>query len=328
MNKTIKWGIIGLGRIAHKFASDLLLTPQTHLHAVASRSEQKAQNFSAQYQTTKYYSSYEELANDPEIDVVYIATPHPFHFEYSMLCLTRGKAVLCEKPLGMDSQEVKTLINEAKQRKLFLMEGLWMRMIPATEKLLELLRQEEIGELLFITADFGFKAKRDPQGRLFNKELGGGSLLDIGIYPIYLSLLTLGLPDGIQATARFTESGVDSYCAMLFEYANGQKSLLNSTFEANTPTEAHFYGSRGSLKLHRDFHHSRKLSLNKDGELQHFDLNYRGHGYVPEIEEVNQCLRQGSTQSSKVPHQVSIDLALTIDRVKEIIGLSYQMRDL
>lgn len=323
MSKKIKWGIIGLGKIANKFASDLRLSESSELYGVASRDINKAKEFGILYQATKHFGSYKELAEDPEVDVIYIATPHVFHFENAMMCLQYGKNVLCEKPMGINSKEVKALVEEARSRSLFLMEGMWTRFIPATEKLLQLLQGNEIGEIISVDADFGFKGNMDPESRLYNKKLGGGSLLDIGIYPIYLSLLILGIPTGIKAMARMTNTQVDSYCSMLFDYANGCKAKLESSIEMNTPTEAHVYGSKGVIKLYNRFHHSEKIGIIKDGKEEILELKHQGHGYVYEIEEVNKCLLNQETESAKLPLIISENLISIIDRVKTEIGLKY-----
>lgn len=324
MSKKIKWGIIGLGKIANKMAGDLILSNNSLLHGVASRDLEKAKAFGAKYKVAKCYSSYEALVKDPDINVVYIATPHPFHCEQTMMCLRNGKSVLCEKPMGMNASEVNTMIQEAQRRKLFLMEGLWTRFIPATEKLLELLNQKIMGDLISVSADFGFIAEFNPHGRIYNKALGGGSILDIGIYPIYLSLISLGVPTEIKAMARMSSTDVDNSCYMLFDYANGAKAILESTFEANTPTEAYIHGIKGTIKMHNRFHHTEKLSLFQNKALvDEFELPYRGSGYVDEIEEVERCISNNLVESPKLPHSISLQLATIMDQVKEKIGLHY-----
>jgi len=207
------------------------------------------------------------------------------------------------------------------------MEGIWTRFIPTTVKLIELLNDNIIGDVISIRADFGFKADFKPNGRIYNKKLGGGSLLDIGIYPIYLSLLVLGLPAHINAMARMTKTEVDGFCAILFDYENSAKAVLESTIEADTPTEAYIYGSKGVIKLHSKFHHSKKISVFQNGKLkEEFNLNYKGNGYVHEIEEVNRCIKTKDIESMKIPHSVSLNLIQLIDRVKDKIGLSYDSR--
>ena len=189
---------------------------------------------------------------------------------------------------------------------------------------MELIKKQSIGDINFVRADFGFKADKNPEGRVFNKKLGGGSLLDIGIYPIYLSLLTLGVPKAIQAMARMTEAQVDSFCAMLFDYPNGEKAILESTVETSTPIEGIIYGTKGSIKMHSPFHHSKKITLSRSGVPDEvYDIEYTGNGYFHEIVEVTNCLNNAKTESSRLPHALSLDLIGIMDQVKQIIGLQY-----
>jgi predicted dehydrogenase len=324
MCKKIKWGIIGLGKIANKFAGDLQLSDSSILYGVASREMNRAKHFAHKFNAIKYYRSYEDLVNDAEIDVVYIATPHTLHFENTMMCLKNNKSVLCEKPMGINAEEVNLMIAEAKSRKLFLMEGLWTRFIPATEKVIDILNKKIIGDVMFVRADFGFKGDMNPESRLYNKKLGGGSLLDIGIYPIYLSLLTLGLPKDIKAMAHMTETDIDASCSMLFNYPDGVKANLESTIEAETPTEGYIYGSKGVLKLHSPFHHTEKITISINGKNETLDIQYKGNGYLYEIEEVNKRLLNQEIESPKLPLNTSKDLISTIDRVKKEIVLIYE----
>jgi predicted dehydrogenase len=293
------------------------------LYGVASRDLEKARVFGQKYGSGKYFGTYEELAEDPDVDIVYIATPHALHFENTMMCLENGKAVLCEKPMGMDQHEVRIMIDTARKNKLFLMEGMWTRFIPCIEAYLELMQKRAVGEVISLHADFGFKAPYDVNSRIFNKDLGGGSLLDIGIYPIYLSLVTLGIPSEIKAMARMAGTHVDSHCSMLFSYENSAKALFEATFETATPTEATVYGTTGRIRLHRRFHHTEKITLYQEDGAKDYSIPYRGNGYLPEIEEVNRCLLEGITESPKHPLRVSLDLISVIDRVKEEIGLRY-----
>ncbi len=325
MRKKIKWGILGPGKIARKFARDIQLVGSSEIYAVASRDISRAIQFGKDFNVKKLYGSYAELMQDADVDVVYVATPHTFHFEYTMMCLQHGKHVLCEKPLGMNANEVETMIKEARKRNLFLMEGIWTRFIPATKKLLQLLDDRVIGDVIAIRADFGFKSKMDMQGRLFEKKLGGGSLLDIGIYPVYLSLLILGMPVDIMATARMTETGVDSYCSMMLSYGNNSKASLESTLEAHTPIEAFIYGTQGKIKLASRFHHSEKIELYEDEDIAEvFDLKYKGNGYVHEIEEVQKCIFEGKSESPKLPLDMSLQLITILDKIRARIGLKYE----
>lgn len=324
MSEKVRWGILGLGNIAGKFVKDLLLIDNAVLQGVASRDISKARIFAKKYGAIRAYEGYDALANDPDIDIIYIATPHVFHFEQTMLCLRAGKSVLCEKPMAMNAKEAKIMMDEAKKRNLFLMEGLWTRFIPGTKKVLDLIANDAIGTIDFIKADFGFKGDGNLQSRVYNKSLGAGSLLDIGIYPVYLSLLLLGVPDAIRAIANYTETGVDASCSMLFEYAGGTKAFLESTILADTPVEALIYGSKGSLQIHSRFHHSKEITIRQnDGTTKSFTVEYKGEGYYHEILEVMDCLRQGLTESPRMPHSMSLDLIQVLDGVREKIGLEY-----
>lgn len=324
MAKRIKWGILGTGKIAHVFAQDLLLSDDAVLFAVASRSSGKANAFRKKFNALKSYESYESLAIDPDIDVVYIATPHVFHYKHSMMCMEAGKAVLCEKPFGMNQKQVEKMIQKAKEKQVFLMEAFWTRFIPATEKLQELIQSNRIGTIQMLKADFGFKGDTDPTKRLFNKSLGGGSLLDIGIYPVFLSLYLLGKPDTIEASAVFSSTGIDSSCGILFNYKTGQLSVLDSTFLTNTETEATIYGDKGKIIVHSRFHHSNKLSVYSDDQsIETIEIDYTASGYFHEIEEVNYCLQNNLLESKKMPHAFSLDLILTLDEIRTVIGLAY-----
>lgn len=324
MSKTINWGILGCGKIADKFAQDLTLLENTKLIAVASRSKERAESFGAKHSALRTYGSYEELVNDDTIDVIYIATRHPLHYSSTMLCLNHNKNVLCEKPFAMNRSEVQNMINLATEKKLFLMEALWSRFLPAIEKMKSLIEEGLIGEVKIIQADFGFKAMQDSSNRLFNKTLGGGSLLDIGIYPLFISQLILGIPSNINANAIFTSSGIDESCGMILKYDSGALAVLYSTFTSTTTNEAFVHGTKGTLKLHNRFHQSSQLSFIKNEKtIEIFDLPLIGLGYAHEIMHVNECLASGLTQSPKMTHQDSLNLIALLDEVRKEIGLKY-----
>ena len=318
MSKTINWGIIGLGKIAHKFAADVLLVENANLYAVASRSQDKADDFGAKYGAEKCYPTYEALVNDPNVDAVYIATPMTFHCENTLMSLEAGKHVLCEKAFGMNKAEVEKMIAKAQEKQLFLMEALWSRFIPGILKVMELLENNAIGDIKTIKADFGFKAPYNVEGRLFNADLGGGALLDIGIYPIFLSLLTLGKPTSMQTSAIMSATKVDESNTMIFHYENDQTAILDSTLVASTPTEAWIHGTKGSIKIPRKFHHPEQV-IHYDLDfnvIADYKLPYQGFGYCHEIEEVNNCLREGKIESDKMTFSFSLDLIELLDKVQ------------
>lgn len=321
--KLISWGIIGLGNIAHKFAQDLLNVKHAQLYAVASRSRSKAKTFSEIYNVQKAYDSYEELVKDPKIDAIYIATPHSFHKENTLLCLQNKKAVLCEKPFAMNYEEVDEMITLAKTNNTLLMEALWTYFLPHYKYVLDVLNKRQYGDILKIEADFGFKAEFDVSSRVYKKSLGGGSLLDIGIYPIFAALTTLGLPNSIEANASFFDNGVDSSCTMVFNYNNGAKALLKSTLSEKTPTEAIFYCERGTIKINSRWHAPSSVSLIVNGKENIIDFENKSIGYAHEILHFNQLLRDGKTESDIMTFGFSKKIIQTLDEVREIIGLTY-----
>ncbi len=322
MEKKWNWGIIGLGKIANKFAHDIKLVENANLLGVASRNIEKAEGFGAKYNAEYCYGSYDELLNNPNIDVVYIATPHAYHCDLAMAAMDKGKAVLCEKPFGMNRNEVEKMVLKSREKNVFLMEALWTRFIPATEKLLTLLDDGVIGDLKSVHADFGFEALYEPEKRLFNRTLGGGALLDIGIYPIFMSLLTMGVPTDIKALATMYPTEVDSSCRMIFGYDNEQSALLDSTLLVNTPIECWLHGTNGSLRMSNPFHHTKEMSLYKDRELvKTYSHDFIGLGYYHEIIEVHESLKKGLIESEKLPLSFSLELITIMDKVREEIGL-------
>ena len=325
----VRWGIIGPGRIARKFADDLRLLPNARLHAVASSSLERAQVFAADYGAPHAYGRYEDLADCPGLDVVYIATPHPMHCEHALLCLESGHSVLCEKPFAMNLAEAHRMVAAARRNRVFLMEALWTRFIPAVDHAMQLATHGAIGHLHTIKSDFGFRMPFDPAHRIFNKALGGGSLLDIGIYPVMLSLFLFGKPDpkGIRAAATFTATDVDESCAFSFQYPQNGLALGHSTVAANTPVEAWLYGTEGAIRLHSRWHHAQRLSVvryeGREERLQDLEMPYEGWGYSFEAAHVMECLQQGLLESPQVPLDFTLDLMETLDEIRAQVGLEY-----
>ncbi len=325
MNHKIQWGIIGLGKIAHKFAQDLNRTPGAVIAAVGSRNKEKAAKFAREYHAIQSYGSYIELARDPSVDIVYIATPHAFHQENTILCLEHGKAVLCEKPMGLDRKQVEKMCSLARAKKRFLMEALWTRFIPATRYVLEQINSGIIGEIKHLKADFGFIVNTGPESRLINKSKGGGALLDIGIYPLLLAQLILGRPRSIAAKAIKADNGIDLYCAAIAQYDNDAVAIMESSFISDTPTEAMIYGALGYIKLPTKFHQAAtvEIYLYKDKQLHTIDIPFEGNGYVHEIEHVHKCLQERRIESPLLPLNFSLEFAADLDRIKQKIGVQY-----
>lgn len=321
--KKIRWGIIGLGKIANKFATDLMTLKNIELVAVASRKQQNADDFAQRFNVKKAYNNYLDLAKDNEVDAVYIATPHSFHKEHTLLCLQNKKAVLCEKPFAMNLQEVTEMIAVAKENNVLLMEALWTYFLPQYAYLLEIIETKKFGKLKTVAADFGFKAAYDLESRLFKKEVGGGSLLDIGIYPIFAALSTLGEPDLIDANATFFENGVDASCEMIFHY-KGAKATLKSTLTEETETTAIFTFEKAIVKLNRQFHAPSTVTVFENKKEKKIDFNCKTIGYNFEIEHFNTLLRENKTESSIMTFSFSKNLIKTLDKVRDIIGLKYE----
>ncbi|OEY72401.1 Gfo/Idh/MocA family protein [Salegentibacter salarius] len=321
--KTIKWGILGLGKIAGKFATGLKDVEGAELYAVASRSKSKAVDFVKEYSATKSFSSYEAMLKDDELDVVYIATPHVFHHQQTLLCLDHKKAVLCEKPFAINKKQVEEMIAKAKKEKVFIMEAMWTKFLPHFNFVLDLIESEKYGKIKNLKADFGFPAPVDLDKRLYNKNLGGGSLLDIGIYPIFMAMSALGTPENIQASAKFSETGIDTECDMVFEYKNGVEAELGSSIIKQTPTAAIIQFEKATITLNTRFHEPTSVSIQTpEGEkTKEFKVNSNGYNF--EAEHVQKMLLEGKTESTQMTFEKSLQLIELLDKVRDQIGLEY-----
>lgn len=323
MADKIRWGIVGPGKIAHSFAQDLKLVEGGELTAVASRSLDRAKEFADEYGAAYSYGSYQEIFEADTVDVLYIATPHTSHCELSIEAMNHGKHVLCEKPMGIDADQVKMMVSAAKKNEVFLMEALWSRFNPSILKVKQMVEDGTIGEVAFLNANFGFYAlDRDEDSRLLNPDLAGGSLLDIGIYPIFLAYLILGKPDRIEAISKFHSTGIEAQTAMIFDYPYAQ-ALLSSGLRSKISMKAEIGGSEGSLYLHERWHETQGYIAELDGDEQSFDLPTKGIGYSHEIEEVHECLNSGLFQSDKWSLQNSLDLVNLLDEVRSLTGTTF-----
>jgi predicted dehydrogenase len=326
MSEKIRWGILSTGNIASKFAAGLQALDDVELVAVGSRSQASADAFAGKFGARKGYDSYEALAADPEIDAVYIGSPHPFHTANTLLCLEAGKAVICEKPFAMNARDAKTMVDLARQKQLFLMEAMWTRYFPVMVRVRELLAQEVIGEVRMVEADFGFRTNFNPSHRLFAPELGGGALLDVGIYPTSFAYMVLGQPQSVTSLAHLGETGVDENSAMLFKYANGALAVLSCAVRTETPQVAIINGTKGRITVNRRWWMPRTLTLEIYGEEeQHFDLPPVGNGYNYEAAEVGRCLRAGLLESEIMPLDETLKIMHTLDEIRAQWGLTYPM---
>jgi predicted dehydrogenase len=324
-DQPIRWGILACGGIARKFADDLTHAKNGHLAAVSSRDIKRAQEFASHYDpSVKAFGSYEEMLSSGEIDVVYIASPHGLHYEHTILCLEAGIPVLCEKAFAINSKQVAAMIAKAREKKLFLMEALWTRFHPSIAKLQEIIASGVIGEIKHVVADFGFKAEYDEEARWFNPHLTGGSLLDIGIYPLFISKLLLGQPLELKATGVMAPSGVDMNCSIATKYASGATASLFSTFAAQTDTTCTVYGTLGKIYMHPRFHETKGMTLTiYGGEETVMETERLGWGYSYEADAVQEDLHAGRTENAWMTHQFSQELMGLLDEIRSQIGLTY-----
>jgi predicted dehydrogenase len=329
MTKKIRWGILGTGRIAGEFAQGLSVLADAELVAVGSRTQEAANLFADKFNVARRHASYEALANDAEVEVIYISTPHSLHAENTLLCLQAGKAVLCEKPFAINAAQTQQMVDLARQKKLFLMEAMWTRFLPVLVKVRELLAQGAIGQVRMLAADFGFRTDFNPQGRLFNPDLGGGALLDVGIYPVALASMVLGAPNRITGLAHLGQTGVDEESAFILGYPQGQLAVLYTAVRTSTPQEATLMGDKGQLRIHSPWWKPTKLTLAVAGQPEQvFDLPFSGNGYNYEAEEVGRCLRAGKLESDLIPLNETLSMMQTLDELRRQWGLKYPMEAL
>jgi predicted dehydrogenase len=320
----IRWGILSTGAIATSFVEDLRLLPDAEVLAVGSRTPEAAELFASRHGIPRAYGSWAELAADPDVDVVYVATPHAAHHAAAALCLEAGKAVLCEKPFTLDLATSRDLVATAQRKGVFLMEAMWTRCNPAVRRAVAMVADGAIGEVTSVQADFGIAGPFEPTHRLRAKVLGGGALLDLGVYPITMALLVLGLPDHIRAWAKLSPEGVDENTGLVFGYDSGAVATLSCGIVGWTRTGAVVTGTRGRIEFAPPFFCTRSFTVvrqNADPEEVTFDFD--GRGYQFEAAEVQRCLRDGLLESPLVPHSVTLEMMELLDTIRAQIGVSY-----
>ncbi len=324
MQNKIRWGLLAPGGIGNKFIKGLSSLEGGQVLAVGSRSLERAQAFASQYHIPRAYGSYEELAKDPDLDIIYIGTPHPFHAGCMLLCLNEGKSVLCEKPFTLNYSQALEAVSLARKNNLFLMEAMWTRFLPVIVKVREWLKEGLIGDVRLFKGDFGFRANFNPESRLFNPELGGGALLDVGIYPISFASMVFGRePKSISSQVHMGKTGVDEHFSVSFGYEDGQISVICASLEATLNNEACIYGTKGRIYI-PEFYQARRAVLSVDGspdevyepETSRFEFAY-------EAEEAMQCLREGKKESSVMPLDETLEIVKTLDTIRKSWNLVY-----
>ena len=326
MTEKFRWGIISTGNIAKQFARGLSALPDAELAVVASRSQETADTFGDQFQVERRYDSYEALVADPRIDAIYVGTPHSFHRENTLMCLQAGKPVLCEKPFAINASQAQEMVDVARERQVFLMEAMWTRFTPVFVHLRDLLARRVIGDVQLILADFGFRTRFNPEGRLFKPELGGGALLDVGVYPVSLASMVLGAPERISSMAHLGETGVDENAAMILGYPTGALAVLSTAIRTNTPQVAIINGTEGRITIHSRWWVPTRLTIEVyDRETTEIDLPMVGNGYNYEAAEVARCVRAGKTESDVMPLDETLAVMRTLDEIRDQWGLKYPM---
>ncbi len=322
----VRWGILGTGGIANTFAAGLGYLPDAELVAVGSRTQETADAFATKYNIPHRHASYEALAADPDVDAIYVCTPHPLHRDNTLLCLRAHKAVLCEKPLTLNAAEAQELVDASRRERVFLMEAMWTRFLPAMGRLRELLAQQAVGDVRTVMADFGFRADYDKRVRLFALELGGGALLDVGVYVVSFASMVLGgvVPPRVASLADIGPTGADEQSAYVLGYPNGRLALLYSAVRTESAHEALVLGETGRVRVHAPFFHATRMTLSVRGrDEQVIDVPYEGNGFNYEAAEVMRCLRDGKIESDVLPHEESLAVMQTMDRIRAPWGLKY-----
>ncbi|MCE5186412.1 MAG: Gfo/Idh/MocA family oxidoreductase [Planctomycetaceae bacterium] len=324
MTDKIRWGILGGGRIAAKFADALKHVKDAELLAIGSRTIENANAFGDAHNIPRRYGSYQLLAADGDIDIIYIATPHHLHCENAVMCLNAGRHVLCEKPLAVNARQGRAMRDAAGANDRFLMEAMWTRFLPLMDKVRRLFAENAIGDVRILIADFGFRAGDNCNPRLVRPELAGGALLDVGVYTLALSSMLFGKPANIASAASMSTAGIDEQNAMILTFDNGRMSILYSTVQVESPHEAHILGTSGTLRLHRSWWRGNKLSLIRPGKPDEvFELPTHENGFIYEILAAHDDLRNGRTQNALMPLDESLAVLEMMDAIRAQWGLAY-----
>ncbi len=324
----VRWGIIGTGNIAGNFADDLRLSPLGELVAVASRSVDRATAFQARTGAQRSYASHADLLDADDIDAIYIAVPHAAHHEVGAAAIESGKAVLLEKPFTINLAEATDLVRRAHERGTFLMEAMWSRHLPHMRRIRELLAEGRLGDVRLVTAEHGVWFARNPAHRMFDMGLGGGALMDLGIYPISFAAMVLGDPLSISASAQFGDTGVDAQTAVLMQYDDGRQAIANATMQSWLANEATIAGTDARIDIDGMFYRPTSFTLTtRAGAVERYEFAVPGNGLRFQAEEVARCLIEGLTESPALPLDETCRIMATMDAIRSQIGLSYPADD-
>ena len=319
----IKWGIIGCGNIADNFAQSLATLDDGELLAVGSKTPGKAEALAKKFNVKKCYTNYEKLLLDQEVDVVYVANTHNFHYENVFQCLNHGKHVLCEKVFTMNSKQANHLRNVARSKNLFLMEAMWTRFLPATKEINKIISEGIIGDVKFLEAEFSFKTEMDPNGRFYNIDLAGGSLMDQGIYIIsYASMIFQKQPNSIKTNACMAHTGVDERGSHIFEYEDGRAAFITTSFSYYRKVDALIAGTKGHIEIPGFFYAENFIVKVGDKEIE-YNIPFKSTGKGYEAQEAMDCIRAGKIQSDIMPIDETVEILETMDSIRNQWGLKY-----
>lgn len=324
MAETVRWGILGPGKIARRFAADLAGEPGAQIVAVGSRDLERARTFAADFGVDRAHGSYAELAADAQVDAVYIASPHSGHHAHTLLCLAAGKHVLCEKALAVNASQAVEMIAAARNRKRVLMEAMWMRFLPLFGRIREMVGRGDLGEVRLLQADFGFRAAFDPLSRLFDPSLAGGTLLDLGVYPVSLAHMLLGKPLSIQCTANLADTGVDEELGAVLHHPGGGLTVMATSFRADTPREAVIVGTAGRLRIRTPWWGASRMEFTAEGgQGTAVEVHEPHRGLAHQAEAFMDLIRQGRLESAVMPLDESLTVMQTMDEMRRQAGVVY-----
>jgi predicted dehydrogenase len=319
----IGWGVIGPGAIATGFADAMGMVEGGEIVAVASRSSERAHAYADRYGIASRYDDYGRLAEDPQVDVVYVATPQSCHEHDTLLALHAGKPVLCEKPFALNERQARRMVGEARRRGLFLMEAIWSRFLPAYRSLVDVVGSGRIGQPMLVEADFGFRRPFEPGNRLFKADLGGGGLLDLGIYPLQLATLLLGPVEHVSAQGVIGGSGVDEQVAAVLSHERAGLGVIKAALSVNMACTGRVAGTEGVVEIPAFMHCPDAIRVLSPAGIEDIDGSYEGNGLRFEIEEVHRCLDRGRGESEVVPLDETLSLARILDDIRRQIGLVF-----
>ena len=324
MSQEFKWGILGTGGIARAFARDLTFLNNHIVAAVGSRTQEKAEEFAIEFPGCTAHGSYEKLVTNPEIDAIYVATPHPMHLTNTILALKAGKPVLCEKPFSINASQARAMVEASIENNVALLEAMWMRFLPHIHQVRKIITSGVLGDIISVTADHGQRLADQGIARLVEPSLAGGALLDLGIYPVSFAHMVLGVPEKVQASAVMTDKGVDASTSILFTYASGAQAILTTTMFAQTPCRAVVSGVNGWLEIDRTFYNPTTMRVHLyDGTTTEYPSNYQGHGLREQAIEFANIVRTGKFESEYLTHKHTLEIMELMDLIRDKIGLKY-----